>query len=105
MVKVRIQGEDTRKDENGIAHVSWSEAQALAAAGNAEIIQGEDVEEDQGGGVLAGQSEPAGTAGGEPEGGYESLTRGELDALADRRGADTTGARTKADVIEALRGA
>ena len=89
MVKVRIEGEDTRKDENGIAHVSWSEAQAMVAAGNAEILQGDAVEEDT-------------SDGEEPD--LENMTRDELDALARERGLDPSDYRTKADVIAALRG-
>ena len=99
MVKVRIDGEDSRKDEDGIAHVSWSEAQAIVAAGNGEIVQSDPVEEDPSGGDHAGQEDRSG----EPEGGYEKMTRAELDALADERGVDVTGARTKEDVIDRLR--
>ena len=100
MVKVRIKGEDTRKDKDGIVHLSWGEAQDVVAAGAGEIVQGEDVEEPP-----AGDHETTTTGGtaGEPEGGYESMTRDELDALAADRGVDTTGAKTKADVIDRLR--
>lgn len=87
MVKVRIKGDDTRKDEDGIAHVSWGEAQDMVSAGNAEIVQGDEVED-----------------GAAPEPDYESMTRAELDALAEERGVDVSDAQNKADVIAALRG-
>lgn len=69
--------------KDGDRHVTWREAQHLAATGIATIVQGD-----------------AATESG-PE--YEKMTRAELDALANERGVDVTSASTKADVIAALR--
>lgn len=89
MVKVKISGDDTRKGEDGTAHLRWSEAQAMVAAGAAEIVNEHD--------------------GAEPdrptveEADLGRMTRADLEAMAAERGVDVSGARTKDDVIAALR--
>lgn len=90
--------------------MSWDEAQAALAAGTHEVAEGGGEEtgitrlaasEGRVGGQSAGQS---GEGGGQaPDDGFDAKTRPELEAIAGERGIDVSGARTKADVIEALR--
>lgn len=83
--------EKGKKDGEPVS-MGWDEAQAALQAGTHEVAEGGGFD---------------GTIGGPdaPELDLEAMTRPELDKLAAERGVDVSQAKTKADVIEALRAA
>lgn len=74
--------------------LGWDEAQAALQAGTHEVVNDAD-----GGDVLSGENGPDA----DDDTALDGKTRAELDAIAAERGVDVSAARTKADVIEALR--
>lgn len=83
------------KKDGEIVTLGWDEAQTALRAGTHEVADDADD-----GGAISGEKGP------EPEKGddLDAKTRQELEALAKERGLDVSAARSKADVITALRG-
>jgi len=83
------------KKDAEVVTLGWDEAQAALQAGTHEVVNDADD-----GRAISGEKGP------EPEPAADDLdtkTKPELEALAAERGVDITKAKTKADVIEALR--
>ncbi len=103
MVKVRFKTEDTRADQDGIGYISWHEYQQMVSdnAEAVELLQGnEEV------GTAEDMGEVKGDAGGPASADdFDSMSRAELDAEAERRGVDIAEARNKSDVVATLRAA
>lgn len=89
------------KGRTGAESVSmgWDEAQAALRAGTHEVADAEDAAP----GGKDGDGAAGGGAGGDD--GLDDKTRPELDAIAAERGIDVSKAKTKDDVIKALRAA
>lgn len=86
------------KKDGEVVTLGWDEAQAALQAGTHEVA------DDAGdGGAISGEKGPEP----EPEKGddLDAKTRPELEAIAKERGLDISAARSKADVIMALRAA
>lgn len=83
------------KKDGEPASMGWDEAQAALRAGTHEVA-------DEAG---SGSEKPRdGEAGGDsPTDDLDTKTKPELEALAKDRGIDVSAAKTKADLIEALR--
>ena len=82
--------------------MGWDEAQAALAAGTHEVAEGAEAE-DGCSNDEAGEEADQGKGGEPPGDNYDTLTRPELEKLAQDRGLDIGSARTKADIVEALR--
>ncbi|SFM76345.1 hypothetical protein [Methylobacterium pseudosasicola] len=82
------------KGKEGVVHYGWDEAQAALQAGTHVVA------DDDGQGSETEHLEPV-----EEADGLDGKTRAELDALAAERGVDVSKAKTKDDVIAALRAA
>lgn len=100
----------TKGDRAGeIAYLGFHEMQAALQAGTVEVIN--DADEQKSVGEEADRAEidegasteDDGSSGDSDEPDYERMTRAELDELAGQRDVDISGARNKADVIEALK--
>jgi len=83
--------EKGKKDAEPVG-MSWDEAQAALQAGTHEVAEGDGTDAPIGGPEA-------------PEPDYEAMSRPDLDMLAAERVVDITKAKTKADVIEALKAA
>jgi hypothetical protein len=90
------------KNDNETVAMGWDEAQAALAAGTHEVAEGAAVEEGRQPGSIAQQ---AGQGDEAPDDDLDDKTKVELEQLAKERGIDIGAARTKADIIEALRAA
>lgn len=85
--------EKGKKDAKPVGF-GWDEAQAALQAGTHEVVTPPPAEE---GAKQAGESEP--------DDGLDDKTKAELEAIAKDRGVDVSAAKTKADVLAALRAA
>jgi len=83
------------KGKKDVVTLGWDEAQAVLQAGTHEVADDADD-----GKAISGEKGPEPDA---PVDELDTKTRPELEALAAERGVDITKAKTKADVIEALR--
>ncbi|AWN55918.1 hypothetical protein DK412_28415 [Methylobacterium sp. 17Sr1-1] len=90
--------------------MGWDEAQAALAAGTHEVAEGGGTDallglpEEQRGDAN-GSGDQGGDQGKQGGDNFDATTRPELETLASERGIDVSEAKTKADVIEALRAA
>lgn len=85
------------KTDGEAVSMGWDEAQAALRAGTHEVADAEGSGSEK---PREGEGETGGGQGGDD---LDAKTRSELDALAAERGVDISKAKTKADVIEALR--
>jgi len=83
------------KKTGPVITMGWDEAQAALRAGTHEVA-------DAGG---SGSEKPAEEQGDKPDDDLDDKTKAELEALAKERGVDIGEAKTKADIIKALRAA
>ena len=83
--------EKGKKDGEPVS-MGWDEAKAALAAGTHEVAEGGGTET-----MVGGPDAP------EPD--LDAMTRTELDKLAAERGVDVSKAKTKDDVITALKAA
>ncbi|CAO4171000.1 hypothetical protein [Methylorubrum extorquens] len=82
------------KKDGEIVSLGWDEAQAALRAGTHEVA-------DEAG---SGSEKPReGETGGDAPDDLDTKTKAELEALAKERSLDVSAAKTKADLIEALR--
>ena len=84
------------KKDDEVVTLGWDEAQAALQAGTHEVANDADD-----GKAISGEKGPEPDA--PPADDLDTKTKPELEALAAERGVDITKAKTKADVIEALR--
>ena len=83
------------KKDGEVIMMGWDEAQAALRAGTHVSAEGSETGE---------RDDTKQTDGGAPtDDGLDAKTRPELEALAKERGVDVSGARTKDDVLKALR--
>ncbi|WP_018261891.1 hypothetical protein [Methylobacterium sp. WSM2598] len=94
-MRVREKG----KDE--IVHMGWDEAQVALQAGTHEVAEGSEFEVEP----ESGRGDQSEDQGGHPpsDDGLDAKTKPELEALATERGVDISAAKTKADLLAALR--
>ncbi|SFH04416.1 hypothetical protein [Methylobacterium gossipiicola] len=78
-----------------VVTLGWDEAQTALRAGTHEVVDDADD-----GKAISGEKGPEPDA---PVDDLDTKTKPELEALAAERGVDISKAKTKADVIEALR--
>lgn len=90
------------KKDGPVITMSWDAAQAALAAGTHEAAEGAVVDEGSTPGSITQQDDQG---GGAPNDGLDDKTKAELEQLAKERGVDIGEAKTKADVIKALRAA
>ncbi|MCJ2131465.1 hypothetical protein [Methylobacterium sp. E-045] len=85
------------KGKKDVVTLGWDEAQAALLAGTHEVVNDDDT-----GGAISGEQGP------EPDGnedGLDGKSKADLETLAKEKGVDISAARTKADIITALRAA
>lgn len=82
------------KKDGEIIAMGWDEAQAALRAGTHEVA------DENGSGS---EKTREGEAGGDEGDNLDTKTKPELEALAKERGVDVSAAKTKADLIDALR--
>lgn len=93
--------EKGKKDGEPVT-MSWDAAQAALAAGTHEVAEGAVVDEGSTPGSITQQDVQGGDA---PSDGLDDKTKAELEQLAKERGVDIGEAKTKADIVKALRAA
>lgn len=92
-----------RGKKNGpVITMSWDAAQAALAAGTHEAAEGAAVDEGSTPGTITQQAGPGEDA---PDDDLDDKTKVDLEQLAKERGVDIGEAKTKADIIKALRAA
>ncbi|KQO76432.1 hypothetical protein [Methylobacterium sp. Leaf88] len=79
-----------------IVTLGWDEAQTALQAGTHEVVN--DASD---GGAISGEKGPEPEDSGSDD--FDIKTKAELEALAKDRNVDISQAKTKADIIEALR--
>lgn len=84
------------KKDGDVVTLGWDEAQTALQAGTHEVVNDADD-----GRAISGEKAPEPDA--PVDDGLDAKTKDELEALAKERGVDITGAKTKADLIKALR--
>lgn len=90
------------KKDGPVITMSWDAAQAALAAGTHEAAEGAAVDQGSTPGSITQQSDQ----GSDPaDADLDDKTKVELEQLAKERGVDIGAAKTKADIIEALRAA
>ncbi len=90
------------KKDGPVITMSWDAAQAALAAGTHEAAEGAAVDEGSTPGSITQQ---AGQGGDAPNDDLDDKTKVELEQLAKERGVDIGEAKTKADIVKALRAA
>lgn len=90
------------KKDGPVITMPWDAAQAALAAGTHEAAEGASVDEGSTPGSITQQ---AGQGGDAPNDDLDDKTKVELEQLAKERGVDIGDAKTKADIVKALRAA
>jgi hypothetical protein len=90
------------KKDGPVITMSWDAAQAALAAGTHEAAEGAAIDEGSTPGSITQQDGQGSDA---PDDDLDDKTKAELEALAKERNVDIAAAKTKADIIEALRAA
>ncbi|NEU15095.1 hypothetical protein G3T14_24005 [Methylobacterium sp. BTF04] len=90
---MRLREKGTKDAE--VVTLGWDEAQAALQAGTHDVVT-----DSEDGGAISGENGPDPKPAGDD---LDGKTRSELEALAAERGIDVSAAKSKADVIAALR--
>ncbi len=98
--EVSMRMREKGKTDGEIVSMGWDEAQAALQAGTHEVADAEGSGSEM---PREGEGLTGGEGDGQGDDGLEAKTRPELETLAAERGIDVSKAKTKADVIEALR--
>ncbi|MFE1601626.1 hypothetical protein [Methylobacterium sp. ID0610] len=88
------------KKDGEVVTMGWDEAQAALQAGTHVVAEGSDASDGK-----DGQPSGADSQGGSKpaDDGLDAKSEAELKALAAKRGVDISAAKTKADILAALR--
>ena len=93
------------KRDGDVVTMGWDEAQAALQAGTHEVADADGSGSERPRDSSRSAGDDAGGSGEQGGDDLDAKTRAELDAIAAERGVDVSKAKTKDDVIKALRAA